>query len=152
MKKTLFLAFILLAAIIASLNSCKQCNSNKVTETVDTIISEPVRKMNEAIKNDSLNPFLYFKRAKVFENENDIKSALTDMYIAISLDSLQPDFYLYSAELFIKANEPKRAIMLMAQAISTDSNYVGYYIQGGRYAYLIKDYEEFKSNEDFSSL
>lgn len=62
--------------------------------------------------------------------------------LAINLDSLRPNFYTYGAALFIKSEEPKRAIMLMAHAISLDSTYIDFYIPGGKYAYLIKDYDQ----------
>ena len=49
---------------------------------------------------DSLNPFLYYKRAHVFEANKDYKAAIADMHIALRLDSLEPEYYLYSADFF----------------------------------------------------
>ena len=92
--------------------------------------------MNEEIKKDSLNPFLYFKRAQLYEANNDFKSAATDMFLALTLDSLRPEFYLYAAELFKKTGEPQRGIAFMNKAITTDSMNTAFYVKAAELAYI----------------
>jgi len=104
--------------------------------TKDSISNPKLDALNEQIKKDSLNPYLYYKRAQIYDANNDNKSALTDMFIALSLDSLRPEFYLYSAELFKKSGNVQRGIVLMNKAISTDSMNIKYYIEAGELAFI----------------
>jgi tetratricopeptide (TPR) repeat protein len=137
MKKWIVLAgFLIVFALV--FNSCRQCNkgnSTNVTKT-DTSGIPLLDSVNIEIKKDSLNPFLYYKRAQLYEANKDFKSAATDMFIALSLDSLRPEFYLYAAELFKKTAEPKRGIALMDKAIATDSANVAYYVKAAELAYI----------------
>lgn len=135
--KKYFLVVITLLLVTGSFNSCKQCNSTKV-DVVKTD-SVPVPKLDaisEEIKKDSLNPFLYFKRAQIYEANNDFKSAATDMFLALTLDSLRPEFYLYAAELFKKTGEPQRGIALMNKAIVADSMNTAFYVKAAELAYI----------------
>lgn len=135
-KIVLLLSF--LASIICLLNSCDKCNKGNSTDvvTVDTSAIPEINKLTEAIKKDSLNPFLYFKRAQVYEANNDFKSAATDMYLALTIDSLRPEFYTYAADLFMKSGEPQRGIALMTKAISTDSSNSVFYVKAAELAYV----------------
>lgn len=134
-KYFLYLAFA--GWFLSFFNSCKQCYSGK-TEIVatDTLQIPALDFLTAEIKKDSINPFLYFKRAQLYEANNDFKSAATDMYFALMLDSLRPEFYLYSAELFKKSGEPQRGILLMNKAIITDSMNTTYYVKAAELAYI----------------
>src|SRR4051812_30289484 len=110
MKKYLLITFSIVS-LFGSINSCKQCNPvAPVTVKKDSVSITKLDELNAEIKKDSLNPFLYYKRAQLYEANNDFKSAATDMYLAMTLDSLRPEFYLYSAELFKRSGEPQRGI------------------------------------------
>lgn len=137
MRKTLLLLIFLVSAIWL-LDSCSQCNKGNGNEVVltDTSSIPEVNKLTEEIKKDSLNPFLYYKRAQVYEANNDFKSAATDMYLALSLDSLRPEFYTYAAGLFMKSGEPQRGIALMNKAITTDSSNSVFYVKAAELAYV----------------
>jgi tetratricopeptide (TPR) repeat protein len=136
MKKCLALILWLLC-LFASLSSCKQCNRAAPVEVKKDSVSIPkLDELNAEIKKDSLNPFLYYKRAQLYEANNDFKSAATDMFLAMTLDSLRPEFYLYSAELFKKSGEPQRGIAFMNKAISTDSTNVLFYVKAAELAYI----------------
>src|SRR5688500_17384727 len=103
MKKYLPVA-VCLMLIAVSIDSCKQCNTEKpVVVKTDTSSIPKLDMVTEEIKKDSLNPFLYYKRAQLYEANNDFKSAATDMFLALTLDSLRPEFYLYAADLFKKS-------------------------------------------------
>jgi tetratricopeptide (TPR) repeat protein len=136
MKRYLPVVFCLMVAVVA-LNSCKQCNSGK-TEVlkIDSVSIPKLDLITAEIKKDSLNPFLYFKRAQLYEANNDFKSAATDMFIAMTLDSLRPEFYLYSADLFKKSGEPQRGIAFMNKAISIDSMNTAFYVKAAELAYI----------------
>lgn len=118
-------------------SSCKQCNkgSSEIV-TSDTLSIPELEKINAEIAADSLNPFLYFKRAKVYEANGEIKSAATDMFLALTLDSVRPEFYLYAADLFKKSGEPQRGIALMQKAIVTDSLNTSFYVKAAELAYI----------------
>jgi tetratricopeptide (TPR) repeat protein len=136
MRKYLPVIFFLLA-IAASFNSCKQCRTVTPPEVKNDSVSIPnLDALNEQIKQDSLNPFLYYKRAQLYEANNDFKSAATDMFLAMTLDSLRPEFYLYSADLFKKSGEPQRGIAFMNKAITTDSANILFYVKAAELAYI----------------
>ncbi len=134
--KKYFLVFFGLAMVLSGLN-CKQCNSPKPdVMQADTSTVPQLDKVTAEIKKDSLNPFLYYKRAQIYEANNDFKSAATDMFLALTLDSLRPEFYLYAAELFKKSAEPQRGIVLMNKAIAIDSSNTAYYVKAAELAYI----------------
>ncbi len=134
-KYFLYLAFALL--FLSLFNSCKQCHSaNADVVKTDSVKIPALDLLTAEIKKDSINPFLYYKRAQLYEANNDFKSAATDMYFALMLDSLRPEFYLYSAELFKKSGEPQRGILLMNKAITTDSMNTAFYVKAAELAYI----------------
>lgn len=137
MRKIVFIAGIIFC-LLWLFNSCSRCNKDNIHHpaVADTTGIPEIEKWNEAIKADSLNPFLYYQRAQVYEANNDFKSAATDMYLALTLDSLRPEFYLYTAELFKKSGEPQRGIALMNKAISTDSLNSNFYVKAAELAFI----------------
>ncbi|MBS1613382.1 MAG: tetratricopeptide repeat protein [Bacteroidetes bacterium] len=136
MKKIVFL-FSVLVVVLVGFNSCKQCKSEQpVVDTSDSTQIPAIDLINAEIAKDSLNPFLYFKRAKVYDVNGEYKSAVTDMFLALSLDSLRPEFYLYTAELFKKTGELNKGIALMDVAIATDSANTNYYVKASELAYI----------------
>jgi tetratricopeptide (TPR) repeat protein len=129
-------AFCLLLFVL-SFNSCKQCNSTQIeTVKTDSLSIPKLDMVNGEIRKDSLNPFLYYKRAQLHEANNDFKSAATDMFLALSLDSLQAEFYLYAAELFKLSGEPQRGIALVNKALLTDSMNISFYVKAAELAYI----------------
>lgn len=137
MRKALLL-FIPVLLCLLLLNSCDKCNKGNtdVVVVADSTTIPEIDKITAEIKLDSLNPFLYYKRAQVYEANNDFKSAATDMYLALSLDSLRPEFYIYAADLFTQSSEPQRGIALMEKAISTDSSNTDFYVKAAELAYI----------------
>jgi tetratricopeptide (TPR) repeat protein len=138
MRKSLFfLIGIGTIVIVLSISqSCKQCNRPAEVVKNDTVGIPKLQAVNEEISKDSLNPFLYYKRAQIYEANKDFKSAATDMYIALTLDSLRPEFYTYAAELFKKTGDLKRGVQFMRKAISTDSTNVIFYVKAAELVYL----------------
>ncbi|MCS6935679.1 MAG: tetratricopeptide repeat protein [Chitinophagales bacterium] len=130
--------FLLTLTVTLAAQSCKQCKKDKQAPlaTQDTLHIPGLQEINAEIARDSTNPFLYFKRAQLYQANDQLKSALTDMFIALSLDSLRPEFYLYAAELFKQSGEPKRGIALMDKAITTDSLHTPYYVKAAELAYI----------------
>ncbi|MFN8276243.1 MAG: tetratricopeptide repeat protein [Chitinophagales bacterium] len=130
----------------AGLWSCKpgSTQTQPPSATNDTLANKiaAIKALDARIKADSLNAGLYFQRAQLYQGQNDLKSALSDMFIALSLDSTNADYFLYSGDLFIQDNEPQRAISLMQTAIRTDSANIKYYVYGGKFCYLMKDYKK----------
>ncbi|MCW5908837.1 MAG: tetratricopeptide repeat protein [Chitinophagales bacterium] len=137
MRKTVFLLGVCFLSLLF-FNSCSQCNRDNATEpaSADSTGIPEVDKWSQAIKTDSLNPYLYYKRAQAYEAYSDFKSAATDMYLALTLDSLRPEFYLYTAELFKKSGEPQRGIALMNKAIVTDSLNSNFYVKAAELAFV----------------
>jgi tetratricopeptide (TPR) repeat protein len=138
MRKSLFfsIAIAVFVTVLSFFSSCKQCNQPVQAVKTDSVSVPKLDAVNEEIKKDSLNPYLYYKRAQLYEADNDFKSAATDMFIALTLDSLRPEFYLYAAELFKKTAEPQRGIVLMNKAIATDSMNTLYYVKAAELAYI----------------
>jgi len=137
MKKTVLLLLVAFAILLQA-NSCKQCSTPKETalNANDSTAIPTLKAMNEAIALDSLNPFLYYKRAMLYEANGDLKSAITDIYLALSLDTLRPELYLYAADLFKKSGEPIRGISLMNKAIATDSLNIRFYVKAAELAFI----------------
>ena len=138
MRKSLFFSIVIIGivTVLSFFSSCKQCNQPVDVLKNDSSSIPKLDLVNEEIKKDSLNPFLYFKRAQLYEADNDFKSAATDMFIALTLDSLRPEFYLYAAELFKKTAEPQRGLALMQKAINIDSMNTVYYVKAAELAYI----------------
>ncbi|MBP6731921.1 MAG: tetratricopeptide repeat protein, partial [Chitinophagales bacterium] len=138
MRNSLFFSIALIAGVtfLSLFSSCKQCNQPVKVAQTDTLGVPKLDAVSEEIRQDSLNPFLYYKRAQLYEANNDFKSAATDMFLALTLDSLRPEFYLYAAELFKKTAEPQRGIVLMNMAIRTDSMNTTYYVKAAELAYI----------------
>lgn len=136
--KNMILFLLLSVAVVVGFNSCSQCNKPKEAPVPvqDTTANGKITAVNEEIKKDSLNPFLYYKRAHIYDHNDDLKHATDDMFIALSLDSVRPEFYLYAAELFKKSGEPKRGIALMDKAIVIDSMNTDLYVKAAELAYI----------------
>ena len=136
--KNLMLLLFLSVVVAVGFNSCSQCNRTKDAPVVtkDTSGNPKLDAVNEEIKKDSLNPFLYFKRAHIYDHNDDIKSATADMFKALSLDSARSEFFLYAAELFKKSAEPKRGIALMDKAITIDSLNTDLYVKAAELAFI----------------
>jgi tetratricopeptide (TPR) repeat protein len=132
--------FMLLAVVaVAGFNSCSQCNRGKVEPVIakDSAATSPkIEAVTEDIKKDSLNPFLYFKRAHIYDHNDDLVHAEQDMFRALMLDSSRAEFFLFAAELFKKSGEPKRGIALMDKAISVDSMNTDLYVKAAELAYI----------------
>ncbi len=125
-----------MVTVLLLFSSCRQCNQPVAEVKNDTVSIPKLDAINEEIKKDSLNPFLYYKRAQIYEADNDFKSAATNMFLALTLDSLRPEFYIYAANLFKKTAEPQRGIVLMNKAITTDSMNIDYYVKAAELAYI----------------
>jgi tetratricopeptide (TPR) repeat protein len=136
--KNLIVLLLLSLVVIVGFNSCSQCNKTKEIPVVaqDTTANGKIATATDDIKKDSLNPLLYFRRAHVYDHNDDLKHATDDMFKALSLDSLRPEFFLYAAELFKKSGEPKRGIALMDKAIVVDSMNTDLYVKAAELAYI----------------
>ena len=136
--KNWILLLSLLVVVAAGLNSCSQCNRTKEVTPVatDTSASAKILAVNEEIKKDSLNPFLYYKRAHIYEHQDDLQHAADDMFKTLTLDSGRAEFFLYAAELFKKTGEPKRGIALLEKAIAIDSMNTELYVKAAELAYI----------------
>ena len=136
--KNWILILFLSAGVVIGLNSCSQCNKTKdaAVTSKDSTSTPKLDAVNEEIKKDSLNPYLYFKRAHIYEHNDDLKHATEDMFRALSLDSARSEFFLYAAELFKKSAEPKRGIALMDKAITIDSMNTDLYVKAAELAYI----------------
>ncbi|HLP52206.1 MAG TPA: tetratricopeptide repeat protein [Chitinophagales bacterium] len=138
MRKHLILSIFIAITVVLVLflPSCKQCNKQVEVANTDTVSIPKLDAITAEITKDSLNPFLYYKRAQIYEANNDYKSAATDMFIALTLDSLRPEFYMYAAELFKRTAEPQRGLSLMQKAIATDSMNTAFYVKAAELAYI----------------
>ncbi|MBL0310196.1 MAG: tetratricopeptide repeat protein [Bacteroidetes bacterium] len=127
-----------LFVVLSVFSSCKQCNQTQQPVEIKKDLSSnpPLEMLNQQIQLDSLNPLLYFKRAKLHEANNDLKSSATDMYLALMLDSLRPEYYLYASDIFKKMGEPQKGIALMEKAIATDSFNIHFYVKAAELAYI----------------
>ena len=139
MKK--FLALVCFAVLLmAWMNSCKMCNKPKEVQLSHkdslSALIPGIDSVNDQIQKDSLNAFLYFKRAQLFDANKDYKRAVDDMFHALTLDSLRPEFFLYTAELSKKTAEPRRGIALMDKAIASDSMYIPFYVKAAELAFI----------------
>lgn len=136
--KKIAVALLFSILVVPFFNSCKQCNKPKevVVEKKDTLTMPKLDEASEAIKKDSLNPYLYYKRAQLFEHDGDLKHATEDMFKALTLDSLRPEFFIFTADLFEKNAEPKRGLALMEKAIATDSMNIAFYTKAAELAYI----------------
>lgn len=140
--KFVFVFAVLVFIISGSLSSCKQCNKpvEPPLTAADTTGDKTVLGVTEMLKGDSLNPMLWFKRAKLYEATGDYKSAATDMFYALLLDSMRPEFYMYTAALWEKGGDIKRAIATMQKGIAMDSLNIPYYIEASKYSYIDSNY------------
>jgi tetratricopeptide (TPR) repeat protein len=146
MKRIIFIDILVSLFFVAMLSSCwhdTKSNGDKTATDGDTtkVHLKAIDDLTVLIKKDSLNPELYFKRAQIYQGMGDLKSALTDMYLAGVLDPKNNDYNLFAADLFIQDKKPQRAIALMDEAIKNDSTNVKYYVYGGKFAYMIKEYK-----------
>lgn len=118
-------------------SSCKRGNSSEnAVAKQDTLVIPQLKVVTDQIKKDSLNPFLYFKRAHISEANKDFKGAIADMHEALRLDSLRPEFYLYAADLFKESGQLLTGISLMNKAITTDSMNTKFYVKAAELAFI----------------
>lgn len=135
MNRTALIISIILIAVAQQ--SCKQCNKTDTPVlAADSTQIPGLQAISNEIAKDSTNPYLYYKRAQLYQANEQLKSALTDMFIALSLDSVRPEFYVYAAELFKQTGEPQRGIALMDKAIVTDSLNTAYYVKAAELSYI----------------
>ena len=136
--KNLILILLLSVVVALGFNSCSQCNKPKevAVNPKDTLVMPQLDVVTEEIRKDSTNPALYFKRAHMYENNQDIANATKDMFRALSLDSGRAEFFIYTANLFEKAAEPRRGIALMDKAIAMDSTNTDFFVKAAELAYI----------------
>lgn len=111
-----------------------------VQTTADSILLKSIDGISQLLQQDSLNPSLYFKRAKLYREKEDFASAATDMYIALSLDSIKHEYWLFTAQLFWDGGETNRALAALDRAISIDSANIPYYIAASRFLFIDSQY------------
>ena len=130
--------------LIAAFTSCNPGssadNKNDGLTAADSILLKSIDGLTQLIQQDSLNPSLYFKRAKLYREKEDFASAATDMYIVLSLDSTKHEYWLYTAQLFWDGGETNRAISALDRAISIDSANIPYYIAASRFLFIDSQY------------
>ena len=58
-------------------------------------------KLNNQIKNDSLNPDYYHERAKFYYENDELNEAFKDITAALELDSTFSDYYITQSEIYL---------------------------------------------------
>lgn len=109
--------------ILLVLISCKQKPKTEVVDfKVDTL---SVEYLNNKIRENPYNSFLFSKRAKLYFSKADFSSAIGDMKIAISLDSLIQDYYVDLSNYYLLNKESLLSKETLERGVkNTKDNYI----------------------------
>jgi len=98
--------------------------------------------INAQLKADINNPTLYLKRANLYQQYNDLSSAIDDINRAIKIDSLVPEFYLLKAELLKSQSKLKEAKRALDKCMLIDNGNIQARLELGFLALVVKDYKQ----------
>jgi tetratricopeptide (TPR) repeat protein len=107
--KLLFIVALFLAA-------CSNHKKNFSPAQIDT--TSQVTAIDEMLKSDPGNPYLYNRRAVLLLKENDIKDALNDINIALKKDSLNPKYYITLSDIYFAMNMFAKSENMLEKALA----------------------------------
>lgn len=111
-------------------------------DSVELAKSIDFESINNELKANPNNAMLYIKRARLYQQYNDIPMAIEDIDRAIKIDSLVPDFYLLKAEFYKKEGGYAEAKRTLDKCMMIDNKNVQARIELGWMAFLIQNYKQ----------
>jgi tetratricopeptide (TPR) repeat protein len=140
--------FLLIIGIVIFFVSCGNEVKDGVASKIliqDTTISQQEKEfieINQLLKADVNNAFLYLRRAYLYKKYEDVASAVSDVDRAIKVDSLQPEFYLLKAELLKQEFKLVAAKDVLDQVMFIDNENLKARIELGWLALVARDYKQ----------
>jgi tetratricopeptide (TPR) repeat protein len=98
--------------------------------------------INQLLKADINNPFLYLRRAHLYKKYDNVVAAIGDVDRAIKVDSLQPEFYLLKAELLKQEFQLVEAKEVLDQVMFIDNENLKARIELGWLALVSRNYKQ----------
>ncbi len=141
------LRFLLLFSLLGMLgcdDSSQETNDIPTTDSVslDKTTHPTIRQINEQLKNDPKNSYLYYARSEINYQLDNLPEALRDIRYALSLDSLNPEYYSLMADIYFDGQKIERSIDAMERSIILNNKDVNALLKLAKYKLYVKEYDE----------
>lgn len=130
---------------IGILISLLACNNNKKTEETalpKDPVDRQIKLLSDSIFESPKNARLYFERANLYWQKDEMEMALNDFYKTVTFDSTNADYYYVLANFMVENGNLDRGILAMEKAIQFQPKEPKHYIQTGKYYLYMKDYQK----------
>ncbi|HEY8402373.1 MAG TPA: tetratricopeptide repeat protein [Cytophagaceae bacterium] len=128
MKVLTHLLVIVLAFALWGCGSGSKDSKMPDVDEFHSLIEPQLHLLNEAIQDESDDPVLYYKRAKIYYGLGEFQHALNDINQAIQLDNSYDKFYLLLANIYFSLQKNTLALKAAKQAEQLKSNNPELYI------------------------
>jgi tetratricopeptide (TPR) repeat protein len=106
-----------------------------------TIVKSDFHKLNDQIAAQPENAALYYERARIFMQKNNIKQAYDDITKAVSFDSTKQEYYLFLAEVSFKGLLIQKSLDAFNKAIALDPGNIEAHLKLSELLLYIKAYD-----------
>lgn len=113
MQTKLFI--IVLIITMAGLYACQESEPTNTKTQTNNLTT--IEKLSGDIAYDSLNPELYYERALLYKQKQQLSNAVADLLKATKLDSLNAAYHFALGECFLLANHPERSKNALNKAL-----------------------------------
>jgi len=133
-----FLAILWLLAFVACNQTPKQTGEQEQTETID----ETLVKLTDMINANPNNEHLYIERANYYLANDDINSALRDIFFAIDINDQNPDHYITLSEAYLALGNPDLCLEGLEKALEIDPKNQEAYLKKAQLYLIMQQYEK----------
>lgn len=138
---------VLVAFVVSVLVACGGKSAD--LKDMDKLpFEEKIALLDANIKKDPKNPELYYKKAKLYYENDNTTEALFDIEKAISLDGKNAVYYLLQADIFFAKGESTLAFKSLDKAVEYDPKNIEAYLKTAELGIYLRDYNKARENID----
>lgn len=128
---------LFLASLIISCNNVDKKQSNGSDSNIS-----PFEEINTQIAKNSSDPQLYYKRARLFYENESPDPALSDLEKAMMLDSTKPEYYHLLADVYLDYFKSYDAVNVMKSAADRFPNEIPTLLKLTEFHHILKQYDK----------
>jgi tetratricopeptide (TPR) repeat protein len=133
---------LLFIGVLISLLACDHKKKTEDKEVSKDPISRQIKLLSDSIFESPKNARLYFERANLYWQKDEMEMALNDFYKTVTYDSTNSDYYYVLANFMVENGNLDRGILAMEKAIQFQPKEPKHYVQTGKYYLYMKDYQK----------
>ncbi len=136
------LGIILPAIILVFFQACKPFGESKEKTDSSAVIKNELTLLNDEIATHSSRADLYYKRAEIFLQKNNIKQAFDDISKAVTLDSMKEEYYMLMADISFKGLIIQKSLDAFARVIQLNPGSIQGHLKLSELLLYLKAYDK----------